>query len=93
MFNKACDANESSNSKQTLAAFDPTLGPQIVLKGNLIKKNWYANKQLRFFELYNNGELKYYKDMKDYKGSISIDGTSRILKTAKTTVEIFCTKK
>ena len=43
---------------------------KVVFKGHLQKKNWYGNKQLRFFVLYNDGEIKYYKDMKDYKGSI-----------------------
>ena len=45
---------------------------KIVFKGLLHKKNWYGNKQLRFFVLHNDGEIKYYKDMKEYKGSIQM---------------------
>ena len=43
-----------------------------VFKGCLMKKNWYGNKQLRFFELYKNGELKYFTKEYDYKGSITL---------------------
>jgi len=87
------DPTSIANTRSSVAPFDPSQGPQCVFKGNLIKKNWYNSKQLRFFELYNTGELKYYKDMKDYKGSITLDGTSKIFKVAKTTLEIFCIKK
>ena len=65
----------------------------IIFKGNLCKKNWYGNKQLRFFELYRYGELKYYKDMKDYKGSITLGPDSRVLKMNRTTIKVFCEKK
>jgi len=66
---------------------------QVVLKGQLCKKNWYGNKQIRFFELYRYGELKYFKDMKDYKGSIFLSKDSKITKVAKTTIKVFCIKK
>jgi hypothetical protein len=66
---------------------------EVVMRGNLCKKNWYGNKQVRFFEMYRYGELKYYKDLKDYKGSITLGPESKIIKTAKTTVKIFCEKK
>jgi len=65
----------------------------VVFKGNLCKKNWYGNKQLRFFELYRYGELKYYKDMKDYKGSITLGPDSRVLKMNRTTIKVYCEKK
>ena len=64
-----------------------------IFKGNLVKKNWYGNKQLRFFELYGNGEMKYYKDMKDYKGNITLGPDTMVRKTAKTTVTIHCEKR
>lgn len=66
---------------------------KVILKGNLVKKNWYGSKQIRFFELYQYGELKYYKDMKDYKGSITLGPNTKIRKTQKTTINIFCEKK
>jgi|TARA_B110000285_G_C14959042_1_gene530682 hypothetical protein len=40
----------------------------IVIRGHLIKKNWrpvFNNKQLRYFELYKNGEVRYYEDTGD----------------------------
>ena len=38
----------------------------IVCRGFLLKKNRYFQKQLRYFHLHKNGELKYYKDVKVY---------------------------
>ena len=66
---------------------------RVIIKGQLCKKNWYGNKQMRFFELYQYGELKYYKDMKDYKGSITLSGGSKVVKVAKTTIKVYCTRK
>mgnify|MGYP003707016867 CR=1 FL=1 len=63
------------------------------MKGHLCKKNWYGNKQIRFFELYQYGELKYFKDMKDFKGSIRINEHTRVIKVAKTTIKVFCSLK
>ena len=61
---------------------------RVVHKGNLCKKNWYGNKQLRFFELYSDGELKYYKDITEFKGSIKITPSSKIIKEGKSTLLI-----
>jgi hypothetical protein len=69
------------------------LSNKCVFKGNLCKKNWYGNKQIRFFELYGNGELKYYKDMKDYKGNINLGPDTKVRKTAKTTITIYCERR
>jgi hypothetical protein len=66
---------------------------KLMIKGNLCKKNWYGNKQIRCFELYKYGEIKYFKDMKDYKGSININAQTKVVKVAKTTIKIFCSKK
>ena len=66
---------------------------KIIMKGNLLKKNRYWKKQLRFFILYQSGELMYYKDMTDFKGSIKIGPTSKVRKTAKTTVSLTCERK
>lgn len=66
---------------------------EVVMRGQLCKKNWYGNKQIRFFELYRYGELKYYKDIKDYKGSITMSHATKVIKVAKTTIKVFCSKK
>lgn len=68
-------------------------GTDIVSKGYLVKKNWYGNKQLRFFELHTNGELKYYAEKREFKGCINIGPNSKIRKTAKTTVTLTCENK
>ena len=76
------------------AAFDSLGdGSDIIVKGPLIKKNWYGNKQLRQFELHSNGELKYYADKREFKGAIMIGPSSKIRKTAKTTVTLTCESK
>jgi hypothetical protein len=50
----------------------------IILKGHLKKKNKFGNKQLRFFELYDNGELRYYKDCSIYKGTLVVGPRSNV---------------
>ena len=37
--------------------------------------------------------MKYYKDMKDYKGSITMGPETKLIKIAKTTIKIFCEVK
>ena len=32
----------------------------LVLKGTLLRENWYRNKQLRYIELFTSGEIKYF---------------------------------
>lgn len=54
-----------------------------VLRGHLAKKNWVGQKQLRFFELYKTGQLKYFKDITDHKGTILIGKTSNLRKTGR----------
>lgn len=68
-------------------------GNRCLWKGNLCKKNWYGNKQIRFFELYSDGEIKYYKDEKEYKGTITIGPSSKIIKEGKSTLLIDCIVK
>ena len=86
------------NRASMMAATGPTFnqlgnGDEIIAKGSLVKKNWYGNKQVRFFELHNNGELKYYADKRDFKGSIQLGPSSKVRKTAKTTITLTCEKK
>lgn len=72
------------------SAFMPSefaLAP-LILKGFLLKKNRWFQKQIRYFHLYQNGELKYYKDVKKYKGKITLSKSARVLKTAKNQMEI-----
>ena len=74
--------------------FNQLIKPEeIILKGQLIKKNWFGAKQLRFFELQQDGQLKYYEDMNKYKGTIKIGSTSLARKTAKTTITLKCEYK
>lgn len=68
-------------------------GSDIVVRGPMIKKNWYGNKQLRLFELHTNGELKYYAEKRELKGSIMIGPNSKVRKTAKTTITLTCESK
>ena len=56
-----------------------------------MKKNWYNNHQLRQFELYSTGEIRYYKE-KTYKGSITLGMNSQV-NTVENYIELFCTKK
>jgi len=46
-----------------------------------MKKNWYGNKQLRFFKLYSTGEILYYKDMTEYRGTIVIGAKTQVIKS------------
>lgn len=61
-----------------LPVMDPSL---ILLKGFLLKDNWYGNKQKRYFELYSEGIIKYF-DVKGrirvYKGCLSIDAFTQL---------------
>ncbi|CDW77165.1 3-phosphoinositide-dependent protein kinase-1 [Stylonychia lemnae] len=59
----------------------------IVCRGFLLKKNRWFNKQLRFFQLQKNGELKYFKDFK-YKGKITLSRDNKILKASRNSFEI-----
>ena len=68
----------------------------IILKGHLCKKNWYGAEQKRFFELYQYGELKYYKDKDEgyeYKGSITLNKDSQVTREGKGSLKIHCEQK
>ena len=69
----------------------------VVLRGHLVKENWYGREQKRFFELYSYGELKYYEgsivknEGYDYKGSITVNKDSSVLKqVVKGPLDIHC---
>jgi hypothetical protein len=71
---------------KTYQEFDPT---KVMLKGQLCKENWYGSKQLRLFELNGTGELKYYKNLKEYKGMITITADTKVRKSARTSIVIY----
>ena len=60
----------------------------LICKGYLLKKNRWFNKQIRYFQLYQNGELKYFKDQTKYKGKITLAKNTKVLKTGKNQMEI-----
>jgi len=37
--------------------------------------------------------MKYYKDIKEYKGSITLGPNTKVAKIAKTTIKVYCEKK
>lgn len=55
----------------------------IICRGFLLKKNRWFQKQVRYFQLFQTGELKYFKDIKKYKGKIMIGKGTKVVKTAK----------
>ena len=57
------------------------------MKGTLLKKNKFMSKQARVFELYANGEMKYYKDS-EYKGSITLLKDSEVTMPLKNTLKV-----
>ena len=49
------------------------------MKGCLLKRNWFTAEQERFFELYGDGELRYYKGHQgDYRGSIYFNKDTKV---------------
>lgn len=59
----------------------------VVCRGYLLKKNRWFSKQLRFFQLLKNGDLKYFKDFK-YKGKLTLTKDTRVVKTGRNLFEI-----
>lgn len=55
-----------------------------VLKGYLLKENWYGKKSFRYFMLYKKGSIRYFEDSNtlgaylQYKGSFQIDSETKI---------------
>ena len=59
--NKIChEISQEEMHKNEKGMETHCLGHDIIFKGTLLKENWYRNKQVRYCELFNNGELKYY---------------------------------
>ena len=70
---------------------------ELVFKGTLLKENWYRNKQIRYIELYENGEMKYYDIEKSgkyiLKSSLWIDSTTQVTRIGSKNMHIKCVKK
>ena len=63
-----------------LPMIDPTT---IILKGYLLKKNWYGNEQKRYFELYPEGLIKYFEikgKIRVYKSCLSLGPNTVLIK-------------
>lgn len=89
----AQDLIDTSNAAKNIprrSAFNPSelAFVPLVCKGFLLKKNRWFNKQIRYFQLYANGELKYYKDIRKYKGKITLAKNTNVVKTGKNQMEI-----
>ena len=69
-------ANDHMAGASYLPMIDPTT---IILKGYLLKENWYGNKQKRYFELYPEGVIKYFEiktRIRIYKSCLSLGPTT-----------------
>ena len=64
-----------------------------VIKGNLLKKNWYGNQQLRFFVLYKSGKLIYYKDLTEQKGCLVLGPNCNVRKIGKNEIVFYDEEK
>ena len=60
----------------------------LVHSGDLKKRNPYFMNQTRFFKLYSNGKLEYFKDHTNLRGALQLTSKSRVVKTAKDKFEI-----
>ena len=71
------EKEEQIDSSSVAASDDAPNKSQIILKGYLLKKNWFGSNQLRLFCMHENGEIKYYhKDA--LKGSILLDTVTQV---------------
>mmetsp|Transcript_16283 Transcript_16283/g.27527 ORF Transcript_16283/g.27527 Transcript_16283/m.27527 type:complete len:122 (+) Transcript_16283:1138-1503(+) len=76
------------NSYVNSVAQSSNIVSNIVHKGELRKKNKYLMKQVRYFTLSDQGEIKYYRDRNEYRGNIWLTNKSKVFKTARDTFEI-----
>jgi len=64
----------------------------VVLKGTLIKKNWYGGKKYRFFKLFSSGRIDYYNNesatkLKDW---INTGSNCNVRKIGRKEITFFC---
>ncbi len=57
-------------------------------QGELKKRNEYLMKQVRLFILARDGTIKYYKNKTLHRGTVILDGSSKLVKTSKNSFEI-----
>ena len=72
--------------KNTSIEFDSC--PQIVYEGILIKVNRFYMRQVRHFVLYSSGEVKYFKNLTEYKGQFWLTKDTKVSKTKRSSFEI-----
>lgn len=75
-----------------LPMIDPTT---ILLKGYLLKENWYGNKQKRYFELYPEGIIKYFEiktRIRIYKSCLNL-GPTTVLHRQLNSLRFVCYRK
>ena len=65
----------------------------VVREGVLQKRNEWYWKQERHFVLYLNGEVKYFQNEADQKGTIVMNKNTKINRTSKTSFEITLDKR
>lgn len=91
------DKSDSQDFEERFRASAAGQGNHLVFKGTLLKENWYRNKQLRYIELTNNGEMKYHDIEKTgkyvYKSSLWIDSTTIAKRIDSKNMHIKCVKK
>jgi len=51
---------EQIDSSSVAGSDDAPNKSQVILKGYLLKKNWFGSNQLRLFCMHENGEIKYF---------------------------------
>lgn len=69
---------------------------KVILKGSLVKRNWYNNKQLRLFHLYDSGEVQYFAEIQDKqieKGGFLLTPTTRIELVDAINMRVHCDEK
>lgn len=68
----------------------------IIIEGSLIKRNWYNKLQLRHFQMFKNGDIKYHlcsNGKLTNKGSFTLNSESKVEKVDAVTLNITIDKR
>lgn len=88
--------NMGGNDHMAGVSYLPMIDPTtIILKGYLLKDNWYGNKQKRYFELYPEGIIKYFEiktKIRVYKSCLSLGPTTVLIKNMNS-IKFVCYRK